>query len=283
MLAHGIGLWTREEQERQDKIDEALSFDEELHQYAYADKDGKTINPQSVTRVVHDLFDSFDSKAIASGMVQRRDFPHSSRYSEYVPLVKQYGSDRETLINQILSKWECDAKKAATLGHELHAAMECRMKDPNYVIPVERGAEYEFGRRYLADLESKGWVPLYAERRIYQPKWRIAGSVDAMFVHRATRRCILVDWKRSKAIHAFAFGKKTGLGAASTVPDCNLWHYILQLNFYCVMLESPPYNMAFDDMFIVRLHPNAPEGAAEVFHVPCQRKLVAQILAERCI
>ena len=280
MLAKG--LWTEVEEIRQAELDSRLAFDEKEHKYTYFAPEGGAFTPQSVTRVVHDLFPPFDSEAVAKGMILREDFPHAERYKDYRGLVAAAGGDIPKLVSMILQKWQIDAYVASALGHEVHAAMECRMKEPDYNMHVERGLEYEFGRKYLCDLEAGGWMPLYAERRICQPKWGIAGSVDAMFVHKESRRCILVDWKRSKAITRFAFGGKTGLGFASVIPDCNYYHYVLQLNFYCVMLESEPYNMNFDNMYIVRLHPNSTTQAAEVIPVPCMREMVRRILSARC-
>jgi len=279
MLA--TGLWTAEEVKRQDGIDSLLSFNEALHQYTYRTLDDRLTTPQSVTGVVHDLFEQFDSKAVAEGMITRKEFPHHERYREYLQLAEAAEGDKKVLVSWILQKWQADANVASTLGHEVHAAMERRMKEPEYDMEVHRGPEYEYGRSYLAKLKAEGWLPLYSERRICQPKWGIAGSVDAMFIHKETRRCILVDWKRSKAINRYAFGGKKGLGFASTIPDCNYFHYVLQLNFYCVMLESAPYNMHFDAMFIVRLHPNSPTAAAEVIPVPCYRELALRILSAR--
>ena len=270
------GVFTAREIRKQDTLDRELIFDEKEHRYTHT-LNGETRTLESVTTVIGSYFPPFEAELVARNMVSNNDFPLAARYKKYQPEVDA-ASNREELISLILKKWQQDADKASALGTAMHAAMECRMRDPSY--DVVDGPEYKYGFDYILNLKRMGWIPLYSERRIHQVKWGIAGTVDAMFIHMTTRRCMLVDWKRSKKITQFAFSKK-GLGLARDLPDSNYYHYVLQLNFYCVMLESEPYNMSFTEMYIVRLHPNSNTNSAEVIPVPCMRPLVRAMLEER--
>jgi hypothetical protein len=46
-----------------------------------------------------------------------------------------------------------------------------------------------------------------------------------------------------------------GYGPAKDLPDCNYWHYTLQLNVYRWLLEKH-YNLKISEMALVVLHPN---------------------------
>jgi len=47
----------------------------------------------------------------------------------------------------------------------------------------------------------------------------------------------LVDWKTNKTIYQKAWGDKVGKGACANIPDCNYWHYYIQLSMYAYLLS----------------------------------------------
>jgi hypothetical protein len=61
------------------------------------------------------------------------------------------------------------------------------------------------------------------------------------------------DWKRAKEIkmdNTF----ETGYGPVSHLPNCNYWHYTLQLNLYRWLLEKH-YGVVVSEMALVVIHP----------------------------
>jgi hypothetical protein len=64
----------------------------------------------------------------------------------------------------------------------------------------------------------------------------------------------IYDWKRAKEMkmeNPFS----NGYGPAKDLPDCNYWHYTLQLNVYRWLLEKH-YGLKISEMALVVLHPN---------------------------
>ena len=48
---------------------------------------------------------------------------------------------------------------------------------------------------------------------------------------------------------------QSGFGPVSHLPDCNYWHYTLQLNLYRWLLEKH-YGIVVSEMALVIMHPN---------------------------
>jgi hypothetical protein len=67
---------------------------------------------------------------------------------------------------------------------------------------------------------------------------------------------LIYDWKRSKEIKA-ENRFQTGLGPLAHLPDCNYWHYSLQLNVYRWILETL-YGLDVAEMYLLILHPDNP-------------------------
>jgi len=91
-------------------------------------------------------------------------------------------------------------------------------------------------------------------------------------------KLVIVDWKRSKEIKRTAYNQ-VGKGPLSMVPDCNFYHYSLQLNLYRWILEKQ-YGKSIVGMYLVVVHPNQGTYIEEV--VPETKDyLIAEMLAAR--
>ena len=64
----------------------------------------------------------------------------------------------------------------------------------------------------------------------------------------------IYDWKRSKEIKT-SNSFQSGLGPVSHFPDCNYWHYTLQLNIYKWFLETY-YGLKVVALYLVIMHPD---------------------------
>ena len=112
-------------------------------------------------------------------------------------------------------------------------------------------------------IEFKQFLQFYEDHKdleIYRTEWnifcdilRLTGSIDAVFINK-DGTLSLGDWKRSKEISTESFGNKCGKYPLEYIPDCNYYHYSLQLNLYRVILEKF-YGKIVKEMFLIVLHP----------------------------
>ena len=66
----------------------------------------------------------------------------------------------------------------------------------------------------------------------------------------------IYDWKRCKEISKTNSWNKFAITECiDYLPDCNYWHYCLQLNIYKYILEKK-YNKKVTDLYLVCLHPD---------------------------
>ena len=81
----------------------------------------------------------------------------------------------------------------------------------------------------------------------------LAGSIDMVFKNVDDDTYSIYDWKRTKEIKKYGFGKK-GKYSMHNYHDCNFTHYSLQLNIYKYILEKY-YGIKIRDMFLICMHP----------------------------
>lgn len=108
----------------------------------------------------------------------------------------------------------------------------------------------------------------------------LTGSADLIFREEgmAENEIGIGDWKRSKRIYQSAFEGKKGRGPCSELPDCNLYHYYLQLNLYAYLIElNTKYRVV--KLWIAVFHPSNPNYV--LYHVPEMRTTVHLMLIER--
>lgn len=221
--------------------DDLIAFDEGPHKYYIRGESDYT----SVTTVVHELFPEFDGKTVATNMVTRPDFFKSSKYKDYKHL-QEYNTTDER-VQEVLKMWELNRDIAAELGTRLHEACEYFYNDQPVPLTTP---EYQYFLNYAET--KKHWQPYRTEMMVFDEAYKVCGSVDMIYYDPVTKTYHLRDWKRSKKINKFAFGGKRG---SNGLPDCNFFHYALQLNLYKWILEKN-YSLPMEDMAIVVFHPS---------------------------
>ena len=113
--------------------------------------------------------------------------------------------------------------------------------------------EYKLFKMYLND--HKDYKAYRTEWRIYSKVYKLAGSIDMVYIDpKDPSKIIIADWKRCKEIKYDNKWEK-GLKPISDIPNCNYWHYTLQLNIYRMMLEKY-YEKSVSEMFLVVIHPD---------------------------
>lgn len=257
----------REEQEFMNGLrDSRITFDEPSHTYQV---DGKLIK-WSVTQFIHHFFEEFDSKNICRKMIGGKYFMTKPEHDKYKKLPiwvhKDTGdvlsewnenaillSDRNKVIEIISNSWKDSGREASQLGTLMHANIE------QFLLGNEvkdDSPEFDYFILYNKKMKSLGYIPYRMEMRVYDEQISIAGSIDMLWVRNDKKEqtplhISVCDWKRSKEIKMNGYGN--GKGACSDIPDCNFYHYSLQLNMYKYILEKH-YNIIVDDMTLVVLH-----------------------------
>lgn len=227
--------------------DNKITFKEEGHEYTIEGVNEKSI---SVTTLIHSFFPEFNADEIIDKMMNSRNWTSS----------KYYGKSKE----EIKAGWEKDRDEAASLGTQMHKAIEDFMN-----------LEPEKQQVYLDDFKNqkltcspefhhfmKFWTDVIATTTLkpYRTEWlvfdevkRLSGSIDMTMVDEQGN-IVILDWKRSKELKTENRYQK-GLGALKHLQDCNYMHYSLQLNTYRYLLQTH-YGKKVVGMFLVVLHPN---------------------------
>lgn len=270
-------------------LDADITFDERRHVYTVwtgGGGGGRREIGASVTSVVGGYFPKFDAQNVATAMVSSSGFPFGQRRSAYwnLPL---FAGDRtllhlraaspslpdsgfahlrkpvRDLVAVVTAHWDANGKQAARLGTGMHADIERHYKNLPFANTTP---EFRHFLVYAGTLEASDWVPFRIEQRVWDDKFDVAGTVDAVFARRehmlmpAGDRPVplpvrVVDWKRSKDIRFAAFADECGSGHAASVPNANGWKYCLQLAVYAEILERNYGVKVVEESFVV-FHPD---------------------------
>lgn len=228
--------------------DAHISFQEKGHIY---DVDGdKTFT--SVTKFVHGFAKPFNADEVIAGMRKR------GLSAEYEGM-----SDSD-----IRRKWKLNGIDASTRGTKMHYQIECFFNKlaitNNWNIDtaswISNDLEVELGQftNFINGLRDNGHLfPYRTEWCIYHEDLKFTGSVDMVFKNHDGGYDIY-DWKRSKDIKKRGFNNFKN-EALVHLPDCNYWHYTMQLNLYKYILESK-YGLRIDNLYLVVFHPDNGTG-----------------------
>lgn len=218
--------------------DKSIVFDEPTHVYTV---NGTSKGWISCTKFLHDFFPHFDPDAVIAKMMSSPKWPQN----------KYFGMTAE----EIKKLWNDNGAAASGAGTAMHLAIEQFLHGhPEVIDPaVLDSVEWKYFKQFWADV-SGDLVPYRSEWEVWAEEYKLAGSIDMIFYRKSTGDYVIYDWKRSKEI------KKTndwgtGFGPVAHLPDCNYWHYTLQLNVYRWFLETY-YGLRISDMYLVIMHPD---------------------------
>lgn len=219
--------------------DKHVHFDEPTHIYTVK---GQTFGYISVTKFLHEFFPHFDAEATIRKMMRSPNWPNS----------KWFGMTAE----QIKAAWDANGKEASGAGTAMHLAIEQFLNGAAHLIPAEilETAEWKYFQNFWKD-HGHDLVPFRTEWEVWSEEYRLTGSIDMIFYRKSDDSYVIYDWKRSKQIKTTnEFGGK-GFYPLDHLPDCNYWHYTLQLNVYRWFLETY-YGLKISDMYLIILHPD---------------------------
>jgi ATP-dependent exoDNAse (exonuclease V) beta subunit len=249
--------------------DANIAFFEQDHKYVI--KFEPEIKYTSVTTWVHHQFPKFNSDDIIETMMSSKGWKEGHKYWGQSP-------------DQIKALWNANGSAVSQFGTDLHYEIECFMN--NSLLPKGYTHEqlYNFymsnTTAYAHEAKPLEWhyfinfikdtphlKPFRTEWTVYNEDVKISGSID-MIYENPDGTLSIYDWKRSKNITRINNWNKFALPPEIChLPDANFWHYAMQLNTYKVILETK-YNKAVNDLYLVRLHPDASEKNYELIKLP---------------
>ena len=229
--------------------DQHIAFDAPTHKYYV---NGTCEGNISCTGFVHEFFGHFDAKAIITKMRKGANWATSKYFGK---------TDAE-----IMAEWSNNGKVASEAGTAMHLAIEQFLHgSPEQILPQTfDSVEWKYFMKFWADcghdLEpfrsewevfTDSLTPLQGERKI-----KLCGSIDMVFRRKSDGKFVIYDWKRSKEIKS-ENTYESGLPPLNHLPDCNYWHYTMQLNVYKWILETY-YGLEVADLYLVIIHPDNP-------------------------
>lgn len=192
-----------------------ITFEEDPH--TYIDDAGRSY--KSVTSLIHDYFPQFDAEKNAARVAKRE--------GKTVP--------------EILQKWADAGADACEYGTRVHENCENRMKgmpEPNTARDVREQHTFAEAVAVVDWLKSK-YQFIAAEKILFSPRCRVAGTVDLMMADGNT--LWILDYKTNKEIKTAGFRGERGLFPLMHLDNCNFEHYSMQLALAEVIAKMEGY------------------------------------------
>jgi ATP-dependent exoDNAse (exonuclease V) beta subunit len=218
--------------------DDRIRFHEPTHTYYI---DGSSDKVISCTGFIHSFFPHFDADATIAKMMKSQKWTSSVWYGKSAEEIKK--------------TWNDSGKEASTKGTAMHLAIEQFLHGSEEMIDPENygTVEWKYFMNFWNDVKDD-LVPYRSEWEVWMKEYLLCGSIDMVFYSKKLKGYVIYDWKRSKEIKTKNdFG--SGYGPVKHLPDCNYWHYTLQLNIYKYFLEKY-YDLNIVDLCLVILHPD---------------------------
>ena len=132
---------------------------------------------------------------------------------------------------------------------------------------------------WLKSYMMKSDYEFFPEKIVFSKELEIAGTIDILALDKKTNKYDLIDWKTSKKIEMNSYGGKVGTKiATSNIPDCNYYHYTLQLSLYRYLLERY-YGLKIRTMIIAHLK----EDYARAIIVPYMINEIRDMLTSKIL
>jgi len=194
----------------------SISFDPIPHSYI----DNENRDYISVTTLVHHFFPEFDTMATAARVAAREGVP----------------------VEVIIARWDKKRDDSSEYGTEVHNYAEACVKGhskPEPTSTLTRMA-YDAVNEALVMI-SRHYDILGAECLVFDPLFRVAGTIDLPLRHKKTRRYCIADWKTNQAIDITPRYPGHGRPPIEHIPDCNGNHYRLQFAEYAEIMRGSGY------------------------------------------
>lgn len=268
--------------------DKDIQFFEKGHTYVIYNN--PNVKYTSTTTWVHSLFENFDADKIIDKMMNSKSWKEGHKYWNMTS-------------QQIKESWNKNSSTVSNAGTKMHYDIECFMNNPHLNIKYNHYDLYEDYFNGIMDASCipfdasncvlKEWqyfinfvrdfpnlVPYRTEWTVFHEQLKISGSIDMVY-EKADGTLSIYDWKRCKDITKINnFNKFAIVSPICHLPDSNFWHYALQLNIYRYILQEK-YDKIVNDLWLVRLHPDATENNYELIPVPILNQEINDIVSLR--
>lgn len=237
-----------------------FKFFEEDHHYEYK---GQRVGI-SVTRLIEDYCNEFDSQAVAERVAIR---------------------DNKS-VQEVLDEWKYKNQLACEKGHLGHLYAQSLWNKENVFEEIKKCSEdvktplglimnqaEDFYDDYKDRLEH-----LYDEYVIGSEEYDIASAIDHLFINKLTGGLVLVDYKTNSDIHKTERYAKDMKVPLHHLKDFTLNHYYIQLSIYKYLVEKYT-NLKIEEMFIVYFSENIENY--EIIEIPYLKDEVIKILENR--
>jgi hypothetical protein len=217
--------------------DLCIEFDEPTHRYTINDVYEGWI---SCTGFLHMFFPHFDPDSTIKKMMKSPKWPTS----------KYYGMSAKEIKDQ----WNSSGKDASEAGTAMHLAIEMHHNGAEHLIEdsVKNTLEWKYFMNYWKDFGDQ-LEPYRTEWEVWSEEHKLAGSIDMIYKKKDGTYAVY-DWKRSKEIKT-TNDFENGYAPVDHLPNCNYWHYTLQLNVYKWFLETF-YGLEVSELCILIFHPD---------------------------
>lgn len=208
------------------------TFYEEPHIYTYKEDDGtETQVGISVTTLVSQYENPFNEDEVAERMS------------------KIYGTDKQFFLDE----WHYKRDFACCKGTHTHAYNEFLWKGEELYSYDKDAVIAEFGEDVIApvwdrlkricqkfyDRFKDKLVPIGLEQIVGSRDYDIAGAIDFLAYSKKLDAIIIIDYKTNNEIKTKSYQDKKMLAPLDNIPDCNYYHYSLQLALYkCIIMHE---------------------------------------------
>lgn len=217
-----------------------VTLDHKTHTYKH--ENGQTYT--SVTTMLHHFFAPFDEKEVSKTLAKIRKY-----------------QGIKTSAKKIRAEWQV----SRDMGTEVHKQIEAYILDSS----VPESSQAQFAASLMSQLVGEKLPELL----LWSDKYKIAGTCD-LVIRNDDGTVSLIDWKTNKEIRTEAYKGARGTHELTAhIPDCNYWHYVLQLNLYATIIEEET-GLVVRDMTLVHLMPTS----YKTFNIPREKELSVSVL-----
>lgn len=276
-----------------DKQNGNVAFENSSHTYWNVKDNSRYV---SVTTLIHKYTQEFDKdfwsayKALEklipkeSWDIEKKSLLNTKKFNE--ELLDTYDiskNDFNRVQQEILDLWDSENRKSCERGTKIHEEIEHSFYNNPKDISMQKfglGGKFECKKDYSElDLD----YGVYPEYLIYRESddgiLKIAGQVD--LIVKAGNEITIIDHKTNKKIDTSSgFDTKTRQNVKmkyplNTLPDCNFYHYTLQLSTYAWMLQKINPNFVIKDLILNHYDHN---GNNTLYHCEYLKKDVERML-----
>ena len=176
-------------------------------------------------------------------------------------------NDLGVSVEEILAKWEYNAKFSQIKGTLVHEFLEYSITNKEFEYPEdliinEFGFDpiqtpfnniVEVAKQFLIDIEDKMY-PIASELIVGDSNYLVGGTIDQLFYNKKSNKLEIWDWKTNKEIKTTS--RYFHLAPLEHIPDTELDHYSLQLSLYKFILETNT-GLSLGNSYIVWLNENS--------------------------